>query len=319
MEWRARVGRPVRVYANSRTPICGTPVSGQTDAHCPPSYAVIPNTNSCKSCYTRPTTHRKRSENEVELLDMLYPAAYRIVMGNSVRVGQIPWMCSIYYRGHFVCGGSIIDNKHVITAAHCFDNSRWTDYLIHMNCCHRKASDYHIRVGSIRLYNGSVYRVSHILAHERYFQPRIYHDLAIIRCKHDIVFSDEIAPVCLPKRRWLNKTHIWHKIAFVSGFGDTLFGGSQASVLQEVDLNIVNNTYCEHNYKNLIESGRKYPIGMKRSIICAGYEEGGKDACQGDSGGPLTAHFNSIAYLLGVVSFGFQCAQPYFPGIGFMI
>ncbi|CAG2117090.1 unnamed protein product, partial [Medioppia subpectinata] len=176
------------------------------------------------------------------------------------------------------------------------------------------------------------------MAHERYFQPRIYHDLAVIRSKREIAFNDEITAVCLPKKQWINNSFISDETAYVSGFGDTLFDGSQPSVLQEVDLKILNNTFCEQNYKNLIESGDKYPVGMKRSIICAGYEEGGKDACQykntytlaalstlsplrvakaarGDSGGPLTIQFRSINYLLGVVSFGYKCAQPNFPGV----
>ena len=66
----------------------------------------------------------KRSKDEFEFYDMLFPAAYRVVMGNNVMVGQIPWMVAIYYHRKFVCGGSIIDHRHIITAAHCFEISR---------------------------------------------------------------------------------------------------------------------------------------------------------------------------------------------------
>ena len=51
------------------------------------------------------------------------------------------------------------------------------------------------------------------------------------------------------------------------------------------------------------------------NMICAGYEQGGKDSCQGDSGGPFICLENDKPVITGVVSFGFKCAFPGFPGV----
>ena len=130
------------------------------------------------------------------------------------------------------------------------------------------------------IHNGTMLRVDRIYVHEKYIPPRIYHDIAIVRVRHGMPFSDEVSPVCLPRSNWVNKTKLIGKTAFVAGFGDMAFGGSQAMVLQQVDLKILNNTFCENNYNDLVESRSKFPVGMKGSLICAGHEEGGKDACQ---------------------------------------
>lgn len=58
-----------------------------------------------------------------------FPNEPRIVLGKNVELGQIPWMVSIYYREQFLCGGSIISERHIITAAHCLSTSRF------VKCC----------------------------------------------------------------------------------------------------------------------------------------------------------------------------------------
>jgi coagulation factor 7 len=129
------------------------------------------------------------------------------------------------------------------------------------------------------LFNGTKHRLSRIIKHEKYVKPRIYHDIAIIIVKESISFTDEILPICLPEKKMLGH-YLNDKIVFVSGFGDLSFGGPPAPVLQEVDLKIINKTVCEENYRNLIESKIKFPVGIGDSLVCAGHEEGGKDSCQ---------------------------------------
>lgn len=64
---------------------------------------------------------------------------------------------------------------------------------------------------------------------------------------------------------------------------------------------------------NQAKCNQEYNGGITDRMICAGYDEGGKDTCQGDSGGPLV--LESAKQLIGVVSFGNGCAQPNHAGV----
>lgn len=52
--------------------------------------------------------------------------------------------------------------------------------------------------------------------------------------------------------------------------------------------------------------------GIDGTMLCAGYESGGRDSCFGDSGGPLVT---SSGLQMGVVSWGVECAAPNLPGV----
>lgn len=136
-----------------------------------------------------------------------------------------------------------------------------------------------MRTCSVLLFNGTLHRISKIKLHEKYFSPRIYHDIAIVTLKDRIHFTDHVSPICLPKGNMYGE-NMCDENTYVAGFGDLSFGGAPASVLQEVDLKVINNSKCEKSYSNLIESKLKFPLGIKRSLICAGHEKGEKDACQ---------------------------------------
>lgn len=75
--------------------------------------------------------------------------------------------------------------------------------------------------------------------------------------------------------------------------------------MRSVYLPIFNQDQCNIQYRRRITP----------RMICAGYEEGGKDSCFGDSGGPLTCSQNGTNQLAGIVSFGAGCARPNFPSV----
>uniref|UniRef100_A0AAG5DUS1 Peptidase S1 domain-containing protein n=1 Tax=Anopheles atroparvus TaxID=41427 RepID=A0AAG5DUS1_ANOAO len=91
--------------------------------------------------------------------------------------------------------------------------------------------------------------------------------------------------------------------ALVSGWGSTHNPDESALVLRAATVPLANHERCSEVYLGY--------GGVTESMICAGYEEGGKDSCQGDSGGPLVC----AGQLTGVVSWGKGCAEPGYPGV----
>jgi len=116
----------------------------------------------------------------------------------------------------------------------------------------------------------------------------------------------EVSPVCLPS----SNTQIpAGSPVLVAGWGATSEGGLEADRLQEVTVEVTGSLRCRTAYKQLVGAD----IGD--DILCAGLEEGGKDACQGDSGGPLVSEQGGSFHLVGVVSAGLGCARRNVPGL----
>lgn len=225
----------------------------------------------------------------------------RIVDGRTVRPGEIPWMVQIYHQSQLICGGSIISKLHILTAAHCFSQSQTPE-------------DYVVLYGDVFVGNGTSVNVASIKVHPRYRPPAIYGDLALLTLAEPIEFSEVVQPICLPGKKMLNKLMIGQTTT-VAGFGDTKFQGPPAHTLQKVDVKVIEPSFCDRNYQRLAESDKRFPDGIGPSLICAGKKAGKKDACQGDSGGGLTLTYHKANYLVGIVSFGYRCALPKFPGI----
>jgi len=94
----------------------------------------------------------------------------------------------------------------------------------------------------------------------------------------------------------------------VSGWGTTKQGGDQPDVLHSAVVPHISDAVC---------SAGQYSGQITNQMMCAGHLAGGIDSCQGDSGGPLTwvNPSTSKVTLVGVVSWGFGCAQPNLPGV----
>ena len=82
-----------------------------------------------------------------------------------------------------------------------------------------------------------------------------------------------------------------------------------SSTLVKVDVPILDNGVCQKWFSE------KNSFRIADTVMCAGLEEGGRDACSADSGGPLSISQSGRRLVVGVVSAGSECASPKLPGL----
>merc|ERR1712212_42405 len=143
--------------------------------------------------------------------------------------------------------------------------------------------------------------LSKIIQHEDYNGFTISNDISLLKLSEPLSFNDYVQGIALPA-----PGHAASGDCIVSGWGTTSEGGSTPSVLRKVAVPIVSDEECRAAYGE---------SDIEDSMICAGLPEGGKDSCQGDSGGPFACKDTGSTYLAGVVSWGYGCARPNYPGV----
>ena len=151
--------------------------------------------------------------------------------------------------------------------------------------------------------------------HPDYQDVGYVHDIALLRLSRAVTFNSRIQPVCLPA---VDADHTGRS-ADLAGWGYTEFNGEGSSVLQEVQLVVVNEQQCQQSYQRHPNFEDDFPGGFQGTKLCANGADGtSRDACRGDSGGPLVYRSSGPDrryQVIGVVSTGLGCGAPDYPGI----
>ncbi|XP_074857006.1 ovochymase-1 [Carettochelys insculpta] len=219
----------------------------------------------------------------------------RIVGGrNSVPGGQ-PWQVSLKLGRFHFCGGSLIQEDVVVTAAHCvftLEQKLVKNLIV-------TVGEHNLRKADQQEQN---IPVSQIIVHPDFNRLGYMHsDIALLHLKYRAKYGHRVQPICLPHK---DDTFETGTLCVASGWGRVSEAGELSNVLQEVELPIIDSRTCNAQLKQM-----NLPL-LTSSMLCAGFPDGGKDACKGDSGGPLVCRRASgIWTLAGITSWGAGCAR----------
>uniref|UniRef100_A0A3Q2GKA0 Mast cell tryptase-like n=2 Tax=Cyprinodon variegatus TaxID=28743 RepID=A0A3Q2GKA0_CYPVA len=201
-------------------------------------------------------------------------------------------MVSLHKLRHF-CGGSLINDQWVLTAAQCFSSTNPSEVTVYIGRHAQEEPNSQEEVRSALL----------VIKHPSYNERTKDGDLALLKLSSPVTFSDFIRPVCLAGQEsfFPDGLEVW-----ATGWGRILSDAYLPSpeTLQEVSLPIVSNIKCDAAYGSITTN-----------MICAGPNFRGKGFCEKDAGSPLVTLNGSRWVQAGVVSFARGCGYPKFPGV----
>ncbi|XP_052128845.1 phenoloxidase-activating enzyme 1-like isoform X2 [Frankliniella occidentalis] len=278
----------------------------------------------------------------------------RIINGNKTNVYEYPWMARLGYQNRngniaYRCGGSLINSRYVLTAAHCVEGGRSTESLTTVRLGEndiRTEIDCSIISGTEVCAPPAIdVGVDEVISHPDFSLQgvnRLQNDVALVRLERRVMFTEAVKPICLPVGNEQFKDLDRKKVT-VAGWGTTENGkccigqpedehepetepvdapvaeslapvGHGSSSLLQVNVPVVPGQQCVDVYKSEVR------ISPSKQLCAGGTREG--DSCQGDSGGPLkyagighqTGDLRTVQF--GIVSFGpKRCGSEGMPGV----
>nr|CAA50484.1 trypsinogen IV b-form [Homo sapiens] len=204
------------------------------------------------------------------------------IVGGYTCENSLPYQVSLNSGSHF-CGGSLISEQWVVSAAHCYKTRIQV-----------RLGEHNIKVleGNEQFINAAK-----IIRHPKYNRDTLDNDIMLIKLSSPAVINARVSTISLPTAPPAAGTE-----CLISGWGNTLsFGADYPDELKCLDAPVLTQAECKASY----------PGKITNSMFCVGFLEGGKDSCQRDSGGPVVCN----GQLQGVVSWGHGCAWKNRPGV----
>lgn len=176
----------------------------------------------------------------------------RLIAGQEAPAETWPWVAAIGYysngRPQFNCAGSIISDRHILTAAQCVT----PDMSF-------------VRVGALNISSteGTNVPIEKGLIHGDYNSQTLKNDIAIIVLTEKLTFTDAIRPICLPINKEMQEKEFAGYTPFTAGWKTNRRNSTGTeSALRHFQTTIFSNSECRSRYINL------FPIDDK--FICAG-------------------------------------------------
>ena len=181
-------------------------------------------------------------------------------------------MASIHRKsnnGNFAhtCGGSIINNHYVLSAAHCFQSPL-------------DKSDFKLVFGthdlSHKTRDTTTRLIEEIIIHPYYEEGMSYYDVALVRLDKPLIFNDGISPICIPPEAVQEANHRLHHSVSLAGWGRIKPNGPTSTVLRHTQLTIFATNYCNstrstvNHHGEIVSDSKLVPELFQPSILCAG-------------------------------------------------
>jgi trypsin len=235
------------------------------------------------------------SVTTVAMLGAVAAPSSAVVGGTAASPGEYPSVAEVTF-GPFLCTGTLVTPNWVLTAGHCgsvtgaavASPASWPPQLIN------------VRIGGVNQTDGERRSVSQVVVNPNYLLTSGY-DISLLKLSQSSAMAP--TPVAGPSERgtWTAGT-----LETIVGWGATSEGGDTPDNLQKAQVPITTDAYCAGAYSDF----------DPKTMVCAGFPQGGVDTCQGDSGGPMFGRTSAGALrVVGSTSFGEGCARPDRPGV----